>query len=222
MTITLIFLAAIMGTLIAWLLRQSINVQPWVTAPAGESAPETDEIDASAATVGLGTFLAVATALFALFISAYALRMELPDWIPLNEPQLLWWNTGALVLASIVFQWTRNAAGRGDLRRVQVGQVLGGLFTILFLLGQSAAWQQLTGAGYFIYENPANAFFYLLTALHALHVLGGMWVWGRTTFRVIRGGFKPEAVRASVELCTIYWHFLLLVWFVLFWLLLST
>ena len=223
MTTTLILLAIVMASLIGWLLRQSFNTQPWVAGEAGTAPQESDSVDASAQTIGLGAFLAVAASFFALFISAYALRMELPDWIPVDEPALLWANTGALVLASIVFQWGRNGARTGDLRRVQVGQVIGGALTIFFLGGQWVVWQELNGAGHYVWANPANAFFYLLTALHAVHVIGGMWVWARTTFKVLRGtGFDPEQVRRSVELCTIYWHFLLLVWFVLFWLLLST
>jgi cytochrome c oxidase subunit 3 len=70
-------------------------------------------------------------------------------------------------------------------------------------------------------SSPADAFFYLITGLHGLHVLGGLWVWARTTAKVWRGT-EIEKVRLSVELCTVYWHFLLIVWVVLFGLLLST
>ena len=70
-------------------------------------------------------------------------------------------------------------------------------------------------------RNPANAFFYVLTAVHGLHMLGGLLVWGRSAIRVWRGA-GAESVRLSVELCTVYWHFLLLVWAVLFGILLST
>ena len=69
--------------------------------------------------------------------------------------------------------------------------------------------------GLFSAANPANAFFYLLTALHGLHLLGGLVAWGSTTAKVWRGVDVGD-VRLSVELCTVYWHFLLLVWLVLF------
>ena len=82
-------------------------------------------------------------------------------------------------------------------------------------------WQQLNAAGLYVTSNPANAFFYVLTAIHGVHLLGGLWVWGRTTGRVLTGA-DVERVRMSVELCTVYWHYLLLVWIVLFALLLST
>ncbi len=102
-----------------------------------------------------------------------------------------------------------------------MGLIAGGVFTISFLAGQLWAWQQLNASGYFLTANPANAFFYLLTALHGLHLLGGLLVWGRATGKVLRGAGVGD-VRLSVELCTVYWHYLLLVWLVLFALLLST
>ena len=126
-----------------------------------------------------------------------------------------------LVLASVAFQVTRSAAKRAQLQTVKTGLIAGGAFTILFLSGQLIAWQQLNAGGYFMTSNPANSFFYVLTGLHGLHLLGGMWVWGRTTTRVLTGA-DAESVRLSVELCTVYWHYLLLVWIGLFALLLST
>ena len=102
-----------------------------------------------------------------------------------------------------------------------VGLIAAGVFTLSFLAGQLWVWQQLSSSGNFVAANPANAFFYLLTALHGLHLLGGLWVWAKTTAKVARG-VEVGAVRLSVELCTVYWHYLLLVWLVLFALLLST
>ena len=171
--------------------------------------------------VGLGVFLAVATSLFALSISAYLMRRDGADWRPLTQPMVLWFNTAMLIFGSVFFQRARNAAKSGQIGGVRLGLLAGGVFTFVFLTGQLLAWQQLNAAGYFLTANPANAFFYLLTALHGLHVLGGLWVWARTTVKVQRGAAVGE-VRLSVELCTVYWHFLLVVWLVLFGLLLFT
>ena len=77
------------------------------------------------------------------------------------------------------------------------------------------AWRQLDAAGYFLTANPAIAFFYLFTGVHGLHLLGGLVALGQTTDKVWRG-FEVSQVRLSVELCTIYWHFLLVLWLVLF------
>ena len=90
----------------------------------------------------------------------------------------------------------------------------GGASAVTFLIGQLLAWQQLSAAGYFLASNPANSFFYLITAVHGLHLMGGLVALGRTTAKVWRG-VEMAQVRLSVELCAIYWHFLLLVWLVL-------
>jgi cytochrome c oxidase subunit 3 len=71
-------------------------------------------------------------------------------------------------------------------------------------------------------NNPAVAFFYLLTGVHGLHLLGGLLVWGKTVVKMTRPGIELVDLRLSVELCTVYWHYLLLVWLVLFAVLLST
>ena len=165
--------------------------------------------------------LAIITSFFALLMSAYAERMELDDWVPLTEPQLLWVNTGILIFASIAFQWTRNAANAGNRPRLLPGMLVTGLATSAFVVGQLVAWRELNASGEYLTGNPANSFFFLLTGLHALHMLGGMYVWVRATLRLMSGG-DVRLVRQSIELCAVYWHFLLLVWLVLFGLLLST
>ena len=220
MEIGLIVLAIMLATLLGWLLKQSFNTQPWVAEAVEESSYQAP-FNARPKVVALTTFLAVATSFFALILSAYSLRMDYGDWVPLTEPQLLWVNTGVLVLASISFQWTRNNAVCGEASKLKPGLMAGGLLTAAFLVGQFIAWQQLNAAGQFATSNPANSFFYLLTGIHGLHILGGMYVWARATVKVM-GGSASDAVRHSVELCTIYWHFLLLVWLVLFGFMLST
>ena len=220
MYITLVFLGVIMATVIWWLLRQTLNTQPWVSE-AADNAVNGSSLDTSTKSVALMTFLAVATSVFGLFISAYTIRMEEPDWRPLAEPTLLWINTVMLILASIVYHWTRNAAVKEDMDRVKPGLTVAGALTILFLFGQIVAWRQLNAAGYYVDLNPANAFFYLLTAVHGIHMLGGLWVWAKSTINVWTGA-DSDSVRLSIELCTVYWHFLLLVCIVLFGMLLST
>ena len=211
-----------MATVVWWLWRQTLNVEPWVEQSPVKDVRREEGLPLPPVKVGLGVFLAVATSLFALCISAYFMRMQHGgDWSPLAGPKVLWLNTAMLILGSIFFQRARTAAKRGQIEGLRLGLLAGGAFTILFLAGQVWAWQQLNDAGYYLTTNPANAFFYLLTALHGLHLLGGLWVWGKTAAKVLRG-FEAGAVRLSVELCTVYWHYLLLVWLVLFALLLST
>jgi len=221
MTIALGFLALILATLLGWLLKQSFNTQPWIADVVSETAHQ-GPLGTNTRLIALLAFLAVVSSFFALILSAYALRMELGDWVPLSEPQLLWTNTAMLILASIVFQWTRNAAARNQSTRLLPGLLVTGVLTTGFVVGQLIAWQQLQATGQFITSNPANAFFYFLTGAHAVHIAGGMYVWARATIKVVLGRGDDRAVGRSIELCTIYWHFLLLVWLVLFGLLLST
>lgn len=223
MEIGLIALAIILATLLGWLLKQSFNTQPWVAEEMGETAHH-GPLGGSSNTrlIALLTLLAVVTSFFALILSAYALRMELGDWVPMTEPQLLWTNTGMLILASLAFQWTRNGAVKGIASRLKPGLILTGALTAGFIVGQFVAWQQLQANGQSITDNPSNAFFYFLTGAHAVHILGGMYVWARATTRVMLGTAEGSAIRRSIELCAIYWHFLLLVWLILFGLLLAT
>ena len=221
MTTVLLVLGAIMATIVGWLLRQTFNVSPWIERRPIDDVPGDGAFFLPPVKVGLGVFLAVATSLFALLVSAYFMRMAGADWTTLAVPKGLWLNTGALVLSSVAMQWTRNAAKRGVIDRVRIGLIAAGAFALCFLAGQLWVWQQLSASGYFLSANPANAFFYLLTAVHGAHLLGGLWVWARATAKVWRST-EVGAVRLSVELCTVYWHYLLLVWLALFALLLST
>jgi cytochrome c oxidase subunit 3 len=220
MEFILVILAAILAVFLGWLLKSSFNAQPWVAEPVDETANQAP-MNANAKVVALATLMAVMTSFFALIMSAYGLRMDYGDWVPLNEPQLLWLNTGMLFLASFVLQWTRNGAVSGRDLRLKPGLIMTGLLTFAFLAGQFAAWRMLSASGQYISSNPANAFFYLMTVMHALHILGGMYVWARATLRVMNGA-HPDSVRESVVLCAVYWHFLLIVWLVMFGLLLST
>ncbi len=165
--------------------------------------------------VALGFFLTVASVIFSLLAVSYVIRMSLPDWTPLSDPSQLWLNTGLLVISSMLFQWARNTAAAGRQKNLVTAFTGGGVFALLFIAGQMLVWNNLQAAGYFMTSNPANSFFYLLTGLHIAHLLGGLWVWSKSSIRLISGG-KAEDLRLSIELCTLYWHFLLIVWLVMF------
>jgi cytochrome c oxidase subunit 3 len=210
----ILFMAGIAVIAGWWLSQQRLTAKPWLEEGVLVDLREESPSSLPPAKIGLGVFLAVVGSLFALFISAYSMRMNLVDWRTLPVPALLWFNTGVLVLSSVALQWAYLAARRDDIDGVSVGLCAGGASAVTFLAGQLLAWRQLSGAGYFLASNPANSFFYLITAMHGLHLMGGLVALGRTTAKVLRGAAATE-IRLSVELCTIYWHFLLLVWLVL-------
>jgi cytochrome c oxidase subunit 3 len=221
MASTLIVLAVIMGVVVFWLVRQTINVQPWAEEGLIGEHHAGGPFSISPVKIGLIVFLAVVSSLFSLFVSAYFQRMDFGDWTVAPEPVVLWLNTVLLIFSSFFYQRARNAAIKSQVEGVKSNLLIAGLLTFAFIGGQLWAWQEFHNDGYILSSNPANAFFYLLTAAHALHILGGLWVWSKTVFK-LQNDIEVHNVRVAVELCAIYWHFLLLVWLVLFALLLST
>src|SRR5690606_2195497 len=115
MTIGLVFLTAMMAVIVWWLFSQTINVQPW-QAQAAPAAGPAGAAPRPAVQMALWVFLGVATSLFVLFVSAYAMRLGLADWNPLPRPRLLMLNTALLVGASLALQWSVWAGRRGDQR----------------------------------------------------------------------------------------------------------
>lgn len=223
--------ALICGILVWWMAARRLTTRPWEaqgTLDGRETAYGPSH--PVSARLGLYVFLAVVTSFFVLLLTAYAMRMsphliqgiDLRDWRPIAEPRLLWFNTLLLVLASVAMQLARVAMRGDDFERASRGLLAGGGLTFAFLVGQWFAWRLLQAGGLYAAGNPANAFFYLLTGLHGLHLLGGLVVWARATSRIASGRATVESARVSVELCTVYWHFLLAVWIVLFGLLLIT
>jgi cytochrome c oxidase subunit 3 len=223
--------ALLAGLLVWWLAARRLTTKPWERQGSFDGRDAADmRARPAAARVGLWVFLAVATSFFALFITAYLMRMNphlvqdvaLRDWRPVGEPPILWFNTVVLALGSVAMQMARGAMGRGQPGPAGARFIAGGAFALVFLAGQWLAWRQLQAAGYYAAGNPANAFFYVLTGLHGLHLLGGLVVWVRTASRLRRGGADIDALRLSIALCTTYWHYLLVVWLVLLGLLVIT
>jgi cytochrome c oxidase subunit 3 len=214
MSAIILFMAGVAAIAGWWLSQQRLTAKPWLEQGVTVDLREEGTSSLPAAKIGLGVFLAVVGSLFALFISAYSMRMNMVDWRALPMPRLLWFNTAVLFLSSVALQWAHMAARRNDVDGVIVGLCAGGVSAVTFLIGQLLAWRELSVAGYFLASNPANSFFYLITAVHGLHLMGGLVALGRTTAKVWHGVALTQ-VRLSVELCAIYWHFLLLVWLVL-------
>lgn len=225
------FAGLIAGVLVWWLAVSRLSVKPWETAGA-PSQQEQDPLSRRAQSLrtGLLVFLAVVTSFFGLLVAAYAIRMSpqlvqgavFQDWRPLEEPPILWLNTLLLLLASAGMQVARTSVARGLEGRARAGMLAGGVLALAFLAGQLVAWQELRDAGLYAATNPAYAFFFVLTGLHGAHLLGGLVVWSRALARMSRGETVDATVGVTVELCTVYWHYLLVVWLALFGLLLIT
>jgi len=200
------------------LLRQLME-KPW-EGPGDLTVESGRSFQLPAATMGLRVFLAVVTVLFMLLLVAYADRMLFEDWRPTPPQWVLWFNTALLVFSSIAFQAARVSVSRGRPEDVKTALLVAGLFSVSFLVGQFFAWRQLSAGFGLDVSNPAVAFFYLITALHGIHLLGGMLVMSHGLLLLFRGA-SLEALAPRVRLCAVYWHYLLLLWLVLFTLLFS-
>src|SRR5262249_60508394 len=108
----------------------------------------------------------------------------------------------------VALQYAQVAARRRRMEDVRYGLIAGGLFAFTFLVGQLLAWLQLNAAGHFLAANPANAFFYLLTGVHGLHLLGGLVALALTADKVWRG-VVGEPVGSGVAPCAGFWRFVL-------------
>ncbi|HEX7854199.1 MAG TPA: cytochrome c oxidase subunit 3 [Sphingobium sp.] len=205
-------------------LLSRLTEKSWQTS-AADAGVDPGDYRPPAGQVMLYLYCAVAAMIFLLLVMAYLMRMEVHagmghgpgDWKRMPEPVLLWINTAILMLGSVAWEMARRAAIAPDSHRrretMRFATIVGGLLGIAFLCGQLVLWRQFQAAGYYLSANPANAFFYLLTAIHGLHLIGGIVGWLRVLIR-------PTPL--GVRLCATYWHFLLLVWVLLAGLLLST
>jgi cytochrome c oxidase subunit III len=214
MTITLAFLALLMALFAGWLLRQTVGARPWIADSGAAALPAAPGF--TAPRVGLVVFLAVVTSIFGLTISAYVMRMAAaPQWEFLPQPPLLWLNTALLVLASVALQLAWIQARRAQPQRFAQALGFGGACTVAFIIGQLLLWRELSDSGYSMARYVGSAFFVLMGTLHAVHMLGGLYALLRVVLRLQRGAALPQ-VREAVGLCAAYWHYLLLVWAVLF------
>lgn len=224
MSMWTLFVALVSAIIVWFFIVRRLTSKPWIADGAPGFSADIGPVEQPAKKVALFLFLASITSLFALFFTAYIMRMDPHhggDWHTISKPGILWVNTVLLILSSITLQLTKTAAQTNNTRPLQSGLVLTGIFALAFLSGQFLAWQQLHGSDYFQMSNPALGFFYLLTGVHALHLLGGLYVWARITGRFLLGT-KASDIAAGVGLCAVYWHYLLLVWLIMFVLLLTT
>jgi len=160
-----------------------------------------------ASMTGLLVLLAATTMAFAAFTSAYVVRRGMSnDWVAFPLPPILWANTAVLIASSGLLELARQclkAGRRSEFNRYwTAGTVLG----ILFLLGQGFAWRELREAGIFVATNPSSSFFYLLTAAHGLHILGGLTALVYVDVEALSLQLGPGK-RTAVDVSAVFWHF---------------
>jgi len=205
-------------------ILQLLTQKPWDPAQAKiDNTHSGSTLDISKGKFGLRYLMVISTIFFCLFIVTYSDRLVYADWKKMPEPILLWLNTLILLLTSVVFISAQIASKNNQFEIVKKRLLIVGGLSLLFLFGQLLVWFQLINLGYYVSSNPANAYFYVFTTLHGLHLVGGLIYWIMTIKKVwIQNEIIMTAAKHTVELCAIYWHFLFVVWLVLFGLMLFT
>jgi cytochrome c oxidase subunit 3 len=171
---------------------------------------------------GIWVVLASITMTFAAFTSALIVRQgSAPDWRHLTLPRILYLNTLVLFGSSFALEMARRRVGRvtGGLKNQIAGPTRWLYITLflglLFVAGQVAAWLQLRSQGLYLATNPNSSFFYVLTAIHALHVLGGLTGLVRVVYILNNSVLRKSTLDAT----SYYWHFMDALWVYLLFLL---
>jgi cytochrome c oxidase subunit 3 len=162
--------------------------------------------------VRMGLFLACGSmaVLFGSLVFAYYWRKAAPGvWDQVALPGVLWVSTAIILVSSVVFEAGRRTYARGQYELAAKLLTGAGALGGAFLIAQLFGWLGLIANGAYLEQNPYSGFFYLFTALHAAHLLGGL---GSIAY-VLR---SQNRRRELIDAATYYWHFLGVLWLALF------
>ncbi|MBZ5641015.1 MAG: cytochrome c oxidase subunit 3 [Acidobacteriia bacterium] len=169
--------------------------------------------------LGMKLLVLALSMLFAASIFGYlVIRSRAPVWPPPGVPRLpsaLWISTLIIVISSFTMQGAVRAARRNRQAALRAGMVLTTLLGAAFLVSQTLNWFALVAANLTARTNLYGFTFYMLTGLHAAHVVGGLVPLAIVTARAWAGRYTAVA-HAGVAYCAVYWHFLAAVWIVMF------
>jgi len=188
--------------------------KPWLES--GAPLPQAELPSPPPHRLGTAVFLAVIGGLFAMLGSAFVMQIDETPWQLVPLPDLVWFNTALLLLSSL----SLHVAGRSRGHSPHIWLALGSVTALGFMAGQVQIWTTLTDNGYGLSGAPAASFFYLITGLHGLHILGGLVALALVWFRLAQSD-DPKTKQAPIGLCALYWHGLLVIWLLLLALLLG-
>ena len=168
--------------------------------------------------LGMLLFIISEVMLFGAFFTAYFFIRVVADsgWFPLDDKELpklvAGVNTAVLISSSFTMHWALEGARRGNRRAMQVGLLTTAMLGLTFL---SVQINEYVHIGFAPSDNAQGTIFYGLTGLHGAHVFVGLTLLTMATTRAFRGHFTPKEHR-GVEVPGIYWHFVDVMWIVVY------
>ncbi|MGD0697266.1 MAG: cytochrome c oxidase subunit 3 [Terriglobia bacterium] len=157
---------------------------------------------------GMWMGLVAIVMLFAAFTSAMVVRKgAAPDWTSIALPRILYLNTGILLASSVALEFSRRSLTAGWADRFKAWLYVTTFLGVAFIGGQLLAWRELASRGVYLATNPSSSFFYVLTAAHGVHLLGGIIALFYIVSRSpqLAAGIKR---RVAVDVTALYWHFM--------------
>jgi len=197
----------------------SLTEKPWEKDQAAvDSYHQGRTFNISTQTSAVIVIFGVSTVLFSLIFMGYLYSVPSEqDTRFLLKPNLLWLNTLVLFFVTYYFSKITNDLKKNNPTRIKKNLILVGALSYLFLFGQTFFWFQLMKSGKFVSTNSYFSSFYFFTALHGLHLLGGLFFWGRVCSKTLK--LKQEEIinqKKSIDALSLYWTFLLIVWLLFF------
>lgn len=156
--------------------------------------------------------------LFAGLTSAYVVRADNGNWLIFNMPDIFFVSTAVIIASSITLFIGLQMAKKNNNKGVVLSVLATFILGIIFTYCQFAGWNELTAKGVVFagkYANASGSFLYVLTGLHLAHLFGGLISLLVTLINSLRRKYNAENT-LGLELCSIYWHFLDILWVYLF------
>lgn len=151
--------------------------------------------------------------MFLALTSAYIVRKGQGNWLEFELPSLFYWSTGIIIASSVILQLSYIAFKKNNTAIYKGGMVIAFLLGLAFLVTQYQGWLAMEGIGVELNTNPSGSFIYVISALHAAHVLGGIGV--LTVALMHAFGLKHRVTskrKLRFELTLTYWHFVGVLW----------
>ena len=159
----------------------------------------------------------VSTVLFSLIVTGYLYSILVIKIHYFFKTNLLWINTSILILVAIVFKKINKDLENSRFLKIKTNMIQVGALSYLFLFAQIFFWFQLLESGKVVYTNSYFSSFYFFTALHGLHLLGGLFFWGKVCSKILKiENKKYTEQKKNIEALSLYWTFLLIIWLVFF------